>query len=136
MEQLRDNLTTFESNKPLSDAEWDTLMGIAENMKKGIALPCTACRYCTSHCPQELDIPTLLGYYNDLRMAPTVTVIMRHESLPEEKRTSACIGCGACARVCPQNLDIPKHLKDFADRLEQLPKWAELCRQREEEMNL
>ena len=134
VDQMHDNVRTFEDRKPLTEEEQSVVMEIAAKMKD--AIPCTACRYCCDGCPMGLDIPTLLGYYNDLRMAPTVTVIMRHESLPEEKRTSACIGCGACARVCPQNLDIPKHLKDFADRLEQLPKWAELCRQREEEMNL
>ena len=134
LEQMQDNLKTFREEKPTTAEETALLLEIAEELKN--AVPCTACRYCCDGCPMGLDIPTLLGYYNDLRMAPTVTVIMRHESLPEEKRTSACIGCGACARVCPQNLDIPKHLKDFADRLEQLPKWAELCRQREEEMNL
>ena len=134
VDQMHDNVRTFEERKPLTEEEQAAVMEIAEKMKD--AIPCTACRYCCDGCPMGLDIPTLLGYYNDLRMAPTVTVIMRHESLPEEKRTSACIGCGACARVCPQNLDIPKHLKDFADRLEQLPKWADLCRQREEEMNL
>ena len=134
VDQMHDNVRTFEERKPLTEDEQAAVMEIAEKMKD--AIPCTACRYCCDGCPMGLDIPTLLGYYNDLRMAPAVTVIMRHESLPEEKRTSACIGCGACARVCPQNLDIPKHLKDFADRLEQLPKWADLCRQREEEMNL
>ena len=37
----------------------------ADEMVKKIVLPCTACRYCVSHCPQGLDIPTLLAFYNE-----------------------------------------------------------------------
>jgi predicted aldo/keto reductase-like oxidoreductase len=61
--QLRDNITTFETEKPLSAPELDTLYGIAEGMVKKVALPCTACGYCSSHCPQKLEIPNLLALY-------------------------------------------------------------------------
>ena len=56
-EQLKANLETFRTEEPLNDAEWKTLLSMAEDMTKNNTVPCTACHYCTSHCPQELDIP-------------------------------------------------------------------------------
>ena len=51
-QQLIENIATFEEDKPLNKEEMDTLLGIADDMVKKIVLPCTACHYCVSHCPQ------------------------------------------------------------------------------------
>ena len=75
----------------------------------------------------------LLHTYNDLKFSPTFTVGMRIEALPEDKWPSACVGCGACAAICPQSIHIPELLREFTAALEKVPKWADLCRQREEE---
>ena len=64
-EQLEDNIRTYEEDKPLNQEEMDTLLGIADEMLGKKTLPCTACRYCVSHCPQELYIPSLLALYNE-----------------------------------------------------------------------
>ena len=42
-----------------------------------------------------------------------------------------CIACGKCTKVCPQGIDIPAVMKELALRIEEMPKWAEICRQRE-----
>ncbi len=63
-QQLKENITTYAENKPLNDEEMKTILSIADGMLSG-KLPCTACRYCTNHCPQGLDIPTLLELYNE-----------------------------------------------------------------------
>ena len=131
MAQMEDNVKTFSAEDPLSQAERETLAAIAEGMMD--AIPCTACRYCCDGCPMGLDIPMLLHAYNDLKFAPTLTAAMRMEGLPEDKRPSACVGCGACASVCPQRISIPELLKEFSQALDKAPKWADLCRQREEE---
>lgn len=128
MEQLCDNIRTFTEEKPLTDAECALLLQLAEGMKD--SLPCTACRYCCSECPQHLDIPALLGLYNQLRFSPAMNVGMRVDAMPEEARPTACIGCGACASLCPQKIDIPAAMRDFSEILPTLPSWAELCRQR------
>lgn len=128
--QMEDNLKTFAQRRPLSAAETQTLFDIAEGMKDSV--PCTACRYCTAGCPKGLNIPALLSAYNEMRFSPALGVAMRIEALPEEKRPAACIGCGKCARVCPQSIAIPQELKHFAARLQELPSWAEICRQRNE----
>ena len=128
--QMADNLCTFEERRPLSEAETARLMEIAEGMKDSV--PCTACRYCCDGCPKGLDIPMLLGVYNEIRFAPNMNANMRIEALEEDKRPSACIGCGACAQVCPQNIDIPEALRDLADRFAKAPSWAEISRQRAE----
>ena len=57
---------------------------------------------------------------------------MKLDALPENKRPAACIGCGACAKMCPQLIEIPQILHTFAERLAQLPTWAQICRQRDE----
>lgn len=131
MEQMKENVKTFEEAGSLQEKERETLLQIAEGMKNSI--PCTGCRYCCDGCPQELNIPVLLSVYNELRFAPAINVGMRIEALPEEKRPSACVGCGKCASVCPQNIDIPTELKSFAEELAKIPSWESTCRKREEE---
>ena len=131
MAQMQDNIRTFSQEKPLSEAEVNALYDVAEGMMD--AIPCTACRYCCGGCPMGLNIPMLLHTYNDLKFSPTFTVAMRVEALPEEKRPAACIGCGACAAICPQGIHIPELLREFSQALDKVPKWADLCRQREEE---
>ena len=128
IEQMADNLRTFEECKPLSPAEEAALMEIAEGLKNNV--PCTACRYCCDGCPMGLDIPLLLGIYNELRFAPNMNANMRIEALPEDKRPGACIGCGACMQACPQNIDIPAALRDLHERFSSAPSWASICAER------
>lgn len=129
MEQMQENVSTFETRKALTDTEEVMLLEIAEGMKNSI--PCTSCRYCCDGCPKGLDIPMLLAVYNELRFAPNLNVSMRMDALPEEKRPAACIGCGKCAKICPQRIDIPEAMQGFAHTLSKMPSWAEICRQRD-----
>lgn len=120
MEQLQENIKTFSEDKPLNDEEMKTLLGIANEMLKGNILPCTACRYCTSHCPMGLDIPKLLALYNEHCFTGGGFIApMAISALPEDKRPSACIGCRSCEAVCPQEIKISEVMADFAKKLEQ-----------------
>ncbi len=130
MEQMKDNIRTFDEGLPTSEAETETLLSIAEAMKDSV--PCTACRYCCDGCPCGLDIPKLLSLYNEVRIAPNSNVGMIVDSLDAARRPDACVGCGRCAAVCPQKIDIPEAMKDFSARLERIPHWVDICRQREE----
>jgi predicted aldo/keto reductase-like oxidoreductase len=117
-EQLRQNIATYETEKPLNDVEWNTLLGVAQKMTEKDTLPCTACRYCTAHCPMELDIPTLIELYNEFNYAKGAFVPqMVVKSLPEEKRPAACLSCHACEAVCPQNIKISEMMSDFTEKL-------------------
>ena len=118
MEQLKENLNTCKSAKPLNEAEQAALAGIAKKMVERIALPCTACRYCTTHCPQELDIPSLLSLYNEHCfsgggfLAPMALM-----AVPGEKQPSACLGCRSCEAVCPQQIKISEAMADFVAKM-------------------
>lgn len=129
-EQMKENIDTFSEGEPLSDDEWNKVLEIADSMKVGA--PCTACRYCCDGCPMELEIPTLIAAYNDMKFQTGFTIPMQMDALPDEKRPESCIGCGACAAVCPQQIDIPAVMSEFSEMLKNGPHWAELCRQREE----
>ena len=120
MEQLKENIATFGEDKPLDGEESAALQAVVDKMLGRGTVPCTACHYCTSHCPQGLDIPKLLEMYNEAIVTggkggfiPSMFV----GTLPEDKRPDACIGCGSCAAVCPQQIDIPGTLAEFAAKL-------------------
>ena len=118
-EQLQENIATYETRRPLSDPERDTLLGIAREMIEKTAVGCTACRYCVSHCPKGIDIPMLLKLYNEALIAGAGDFIapMALSAVDKEKRPSACIGCRSCETVCPQQLKISEHLAAFAERM-------------------
>ncbi|HIW58795.1 MAG TPA: aldo/keto reductase [Candidatus Anaerobutyricum avicola] len=116
-EQMKANIETFETDKPLTDTEMKNLLAIADGMLNG-TLPCTACHYCTSHCPKGLDIPMLLNLYNEHSFTGGGFIApMALSAVPQDKWPSACIGCRSCEKVCPQQIKISEAMADFTRRL-------------------
>lgn len=117
-EQVKANIKTFSEDKPLSGDEWNTLMSIADSMVGRKTLNCTACRYCTTYCPQGLDIPRIIEHYNEHTVSGRSEVSPRMiASYAEDKLPTACIGCRSCEEVCPQNIEISEMMSDFAAKL-------------------
>lgn len=117
LEQMKENIRTFETEKPLLKEEMDKLLSIADGMLDG-TLPCTACRYCTSHCPQGLDIPMLLNLYNEHSFTGGGFIApMALMAVPQEKHPSACVGCRSCEKVCPQQIKISEAMSNFSEKL-------------------
>ena len=117
MEQIKANILTYEEDKPLNEAEMKVLLETADRMMD--ILPCTACRYCTAHCPKGLDIPTLLSLYNETRYTNGLITHMAVDALAEEKRPQNCIGCKSCEAVCPQQIEIAGAMRDFTEKLQE-----------------
>ena len=118
MAQVRDNLKTFAEDKPLSEEELGVLRDIAAEMCAKTALPCTACRYCTSYCPKKLNIPQIIELYNEhVFTGGGFIAPMALSAMPKDKWPSACIGCRSCEKVCPQGIKISEMMKDFTARL-------------------
>ena len=118
LQQMQENIRTFAEDKPLNEKERNTLLQIADGMVKKIVLPCTACHYCTSHCPQGLPIPELLALYNEHCFTEGGFIApMALSAYPQEKLPSACIGCRSCEAVCPQQIKISEAMADFAQKM-------------------
>lgn len=117
MDQLRENVALFEGDAALSPEEEEALLALGDKLAKAKGVPCTACHYCVSHCPKDLDIPRLLELYNEHLSRPSFAFIapMALGAMPVDKHPSACIGCGSCSVVCPQQIDIPGALAHFAE---------------------
>ena len=114
MSQLEENIRIFEKEAPLQEQEVELLYSVAESLKN--CTPCTACGYCLSECPQKLDIPHLMGLYNEI-------VYTDGKHLPDGLKEdglilpSECIACRSCEGVCPQEIKISEVFKDFTERL-------------------
>lgn len=116
-QQMQENIRTFETERPLSKEEMEKLLVIADDLLHG-TLPCTACHYCVSHCPKELDIPSLLRLYNEhCFTGGGFFAPMALMAVPEEKHPTACIGCRSCEAVCPQQIKISEAMADFSAKL-------------------
>ena len=118
MEQLRANIDTYDTDAPLSGEEFDALIRhVDAELRKG-GLPCTACHYCTGHCPQKLPIPELIALYNEHKLTGGGFIApMAVDSMLQEKRPSNCIGCRACEQVCPQQIKISEMMADFTSMI-------------------
>lgn len=118
LEQLKQNIATYETDAPLNGEEWKALMSVADDMLGKKILPCTACHYCVSHCPQGLDIPSLLELYNEHNFTGGGFIApMALSALPEDKRPTACLHCHSCEAVCPQQIKISDAMESFAAML-------------------
>ena len=114
-EQLEKNLKTFSEDNRLSDAQMAALLDVADKMVSVGTVPCTACHYCVSHCPQGLDIPHLISLYNEHAYTGGGFIApMALSALPEDKLPQACLHCQSCEQVCPQQIEISEVMEKFS----------------------
>ncbi len=119
MEQLKENIAIFEREEKLTQEEMATLQKVSKMVMGKDKLPCTSCRYCTVHCPMELNIPWIIELYNEYKYSGGGFLVgMAIGSLSDDKKPSACIGCRACEAVCPQTIKISEMMTDFSKGLE------------------
>ena len=90
LEQLKANIATWKTDEPLNKEEFDAVVKYADEETKKGGLPCTACHYCTSHCPKGLPIPELIALYNEHKITGGGFIApMAVGSMPEEKRPAS-----------------------------------------------
>ena len=116
LEQVKENIATFSSDKPLSDEDMKAIEAIRKQYREGRMIQCTSCRYCTSGCPKHIDIPLVFRAVNDLRAIgehgrPRNYYLDLVEA-GKIGRASDCIKCRKCEAVCPQHLPITDLLKE------------------------
>ena len=123
MEQLKANLSMF--NQPdmtancLSDAEKKVISDARKAYESIITIPCTACNYCIP-CPFGVQIPTLLGLYNDAHRFGHWDQPRRGYLFAKNANgaVNQCVSCGVCNEKCPQEIDIVKQLHVVQDALD------------------
>ena len=114
LDQIKENVETFDAPDPLSGEEGALLTEVADSMLHWV--PCTACRYCTEGCPMELDIPRIIAAYNGVKNGDFMS---RYDpdTAGEAIDPRRCVGCGACAAICPQGISIPAVMAEFSEML-------------------
>lgn len=118
LEQVKENIAAWESDAPLTTEEFDRLVALADRETSSTGLPCTACHYCTSHCPMELPIPELISLYNEHKLTGGGFLApMAVASMEKDKRPANCIGCRSCEQVCPQQIKISEMMTDFTSMI-------------------
>ncbi len=122
MPQLLDNTGFMSAFIPLSAEESKTVSRVSELIRKSVAVPCTACRYCVDGCPKNIAIPEYFSLYNDeMRVGPkpfSLQKVYYGNFAKTRGKASACIACGKCEKACPQKIPIVRLLKDVAATLE------------------
>lgn len=121
LEQVQDNLKTFEGLEDLTAEEMEVVKGVAQTLKSRTKNGCTGCRYCMP-CPAGVDIPgnfsawNLYYKYESERAASwSIRQIKANEGFAER-----CIKCGKCEQVCPQHLNIRKDLATLSEEMKEL----------------
>ncbi len=122
LQQVDDNTGYMQDFKPLSDDEHHIVERAAQIMKDAIAIPCTACHYCTDGCPQSICIPDYFNVYNMLHMLGDAykgnSQMYYNLHAKNHGRANECIECGQCEAHCPQGIDIVERLKQVAATFE------------------
>lgn len=124
MNQVIENVESANrSDSNILTAEELSLVGkVQEEYRKRSSVPCTNCRYCLP-CPNNVNIPGILGLYNDASMYDDV----RREQflypfrIREGERASQCLECQECEEKCPQGIAISEWIKKAKDLLEPQP---------------
>lgn len=121
MEQVEDNLSTFDRFEPLGDAEQEALRQVADKLRSRVQNGCTGCRYCMP-CPAGVDIPGCFSIWNQYHIYENVNDVKWNwgKGMEEEKKASNCIQCGKCEQVCPQHISVRENLARLQKELDDI----------------
>lgn len=121
MDQLEDNLATFDSFEPLSEKEQQVVANVVKEVKARVKNGCTGCRYCMP-CPFGIEIPRNFSIWNEYAMYHNKrNVNWRYfQEMNEKVRADQCKKCGKCETLCPQKISIRDDLARMAKEMEGL----------------
>jgi len=117
MQQVKDNLSSANSGKPLSLTKDD--LAVYETVKtffrSRMKIPCTKCRYCMP-CMAGVEIPECFAAFNDAAVfSDTAAAKFSYDAFTGcGGDASQCQDCGVCESLCPQHLPIRKHLQEVS----------------------
>lgn len=112
MDQMLDNINTVKNLLPLSKPERDAIQKAVDILNTSPRLPCTGCRYCVAHCPQQINIPMLLNLYSDYVVYNTTANVDHiYEMFTRGGgKANTCVACRSCEEQCPQKIEISSYI--------------------------
>lgn len=112
MEQVEDNLKTFNNFEPLSEAEQTEIADIVKTLRARVQNGCTGCNYCMP-CPAGVNIPRNFRAWNTYHMYQNYNMVkgIWERELGDGAQAKNCIKCGKCEKVCPQRISIREDLE-------------------------
>ncbi len=118
LEQVEDNLKTFEQFQPLSEAELRTVQEVVATLNSRVKNGCTGCGYCMP-CPFGVDIPGTFRLWNTYHMYQNYNMVKwGWEHKDEKALPKNCAKCGKCEQICPQGLRIREDLATAQEELD------------------
>lgn len=121
-EQMQDNLSYMKDFKPLNEEEQNAIRKAQEILNGDKSIPCTACHYCTSGCPEKIQIPEIFAARNKQLIWGKLEEGQRdyESAVSAGAHASACIACGQCERVCPQQIKVIERLAECAKNFKEI----------------
>ena len=118
LSQVEENMRDIEA---LSADETALLAQVRERIESNTAVPCTGCRYCETHCTQNIPIPDYFRMFNEITRSPGEgwKIKPSYLQLAESRgRATDCVQCRSCEKHCPQNIKIADRMQQVAKALE------------------
>lgn len=122
LEQVEQNVRSMSAPDDWTAVDTEAAIRVGAEIRRDIAVPCTACGYCVDGCPMRIPIPQLFAIYNKFKLFGEP---QRAEAEPayakataDRGKASECIKCGACESVCPQHIEIRDKLELIANEIE------------------
>lgn len=121
MDQVLDNLDTFEDFKVLDKKEQELINQVVDTLHSRVKNGCTGCGYCMP-CPVGVDIPRNFAIWNKYHVYGDDKKIKQTwmKNFEQSIKAENCIECGKCESVCPQQLSIRNDLKQVQADLDQI----------------
>ncbi len=119
--QVDENTSYMQHFQPLNDEEQAIIARATQAVREAIAVPCTACHYCTEGCPQQVAIPEFFNLYNTVQQFADQRSNSKlyYDLLSKTHgKASDCVECGQCEAQCPQHIGIIENLKLVAQSFE------------------
>ena len=121
IDDLLDNIDTFENFEVLNSEENEFLEKMAVKLAENVAVPCSECGYCIDACPEMIPIPEYFHIYNTSKNQPESNIYrLYYDKLADEKVPAEdCTYCGTCIDHCTQKIDIPAELEKLCEHFEE-----------------